>query len=330
MPAAAVPTGRPPLRLIVGGTAREPARYQAVRPLGDARQTELWEAWDRWLGRAVVIARLRREYRGDLLARARFAHEVTVLGTLRHPNVVAALDAGEDADGLYLVLELIDGETLANRLAAGPLAVGEAIHLAVGLAAALQHAHDNGVVHRDVSPAHVVIERGTDRPLLTGFGIATSREPGAHLTGNHALAGTPEYAAPERTLGQPGGVTADVYSLGVVLFEMLAGRPPYVGPTPDATAIAHCVAPTPSAGSHVPWPLERAVLRAMDRQPSGRFRSAAEFASAIREAADPGSTGGSRAGRVRRSLPGRTSGAAAGAYVAAGSAVTYLLRVVLG
>ena len=165
---------------------------------------------------------------------------------LAHPNVVAVYDAGETDDELYLVTELVDGPSLADRLAAtGPLPIDEGVRVAADVLAALDVAHRAGIVHRDVKPGNVLLT-STGDAKLADFGIAQRLEQEtAGLTRTGDVVGTPRYLAPEQVAGGPVTAAADLYATGVVLYELLAGVPPYDAPTPLATALAHRDAPVP-------------------------------------------------------------------------------------
>ena len=240
-------------------------------------------AEDERLGRKVAIKRLHAESPDDMAAR--FTREAKLGASLNHPNLVAIFDTEKDDEGVLIVMEYVDGESLAQSLRRGPLPTGEALRVIDGVASALDHAHANGVVHRDVKPANVLIAKdGT--PKLVDLGIATAAEA-AQITRSGTILGTPAYIAPERLEGGTGGPEADVYSLGVVAFEALSGRKARDGRSP--LEIAHRVAtePPPSLAEAAPGTPEKAarVLRkAMAREPGSRQKSAGELASALRDA----------------------------------------------
>lgn len=210
--------------------------------------------------------------------------EARVLTRLRHPGIVRLLDFGSFAGQPVLVLDWIDGETLRARLDRGPLAPRQAVEIALALLDALTHAHGAGVAHRDLKPSNVVLRRD-GRPVLVDFGVATTPEDRhSPLRELGLAAGHLSYLAPERLTGDPDGPAADLYSVGVMLFEMLTGRRPFEG-TPQQIVHAHLVEQVPSIG----MPADRALTnqldgilrRAMSKRPGDRFASAAAMRAAL-------------------------------------------------
>ena len=196
---------------------------------------------DRWVAVKLLPAGVL-----DPTARERFRREARSSASFNHPNAVAVFDAGEDSGQLFLVMELVDGPSLASVLhERGRLRLDDAMHIADGVLAALAAAHAAGLVHRDVKPGNVLL--GSNRQVkLADFGIARRLDDLAHdLTAAHTVLGTPRYTSPEQLAGQPATPASDLYAVGVVLFEMLTGAPPYGGPSAPAVAAAHQTAPIP-------------------------------------------------------------------------------------
>src|SRR4051794_12235455 len=267
---------------LVGG------RYRIERPLGHGGMATVFAARDEELGRPVAIKLLADGAAGDPEVRSRFLREARLAGRLSHPNVVRVFDAGEDGGRPYIVMELVDGETVADLLARrGRLDPAEAISLGRQAAAALQHAHDAGLVHRDVKPQNLLLRR--DGTLeIADFGIARAAES-TRLTLAGTVLGTAAYLAPEQALGDDVGPAADVYSLGAVLYELLAGEPPFRFESLAQIATERPpLRPLRELAREVPPALEDVVMRALARNPAYRQASAAELgaelAAAVQEA----------------------------------------------
>jgi serine/threonine-protein kinase len=259
-------------------------RYRLQRRVGGGGMGAVWEAYDQQLDRPVAIKIPDRSLAADESFVERFRREARSAGRLSHPNVAQVYDYGVDDGQPYLVMELVPGETLASRLAReGPLPSEDARRIAAGVADALHAAHEGGVVHRDVKPGNIMLtpEGGVK---VMDFGIAAAAADG-RMTGTGQVLGTPTYMAPEQAAGKGSTPASDVYSLGVVLYEMLAGGPPFEADTALAVASAHV--------HRDPEPLERvapdadedviaACRAAMAKDPSGRPASAAALSAALR------------------------------------------------
>ena len=258
-------------------------RYELGSLLGTGGMGEVFEAHDRKLGRRVAVKLLRPGV-ADPTARARFVREVQVAAALTHPNVVAVYDVGIEDGRPFFVMELVDGRTLAAALVDGPLPVDEAARIADGVLAGLAAAQANGLVHRDVKPANVLLA-ADGSVKLTDFGIAKAvHDATTNLTATGQVLGTPAYLAPEQVAGEPAGPATDVYSTGVVLYEMLAGAPPFRGDSPIATALQHRQATVPPLGARrpgVPPALAQVVTRALEKDPAARFADADTMRSAL-------------------------------------------------
>ena len=209
----------------------EVAGYRVGRSLGRGAVATVFEV-DGDRGLAIKLLNAERSARAPLSAE-RFLREARAASRLDHPNIVRVVDHGTDDEGVpYLVMEQVAGETLAARLEREPLPVEDALRIAAQLAGALAHAHENGVIHRDLKPANVLLEPDPLEARLVDFGLARDRHD-LPLTTTGALCGTPAYMAPELVDGVPASSASDVYALGCLLFEMLAGRPPFVGTLPE-------------------------------------------------------------------------------------------------
>ncbi|MFF8906222.1 serine/threonine-protein kinase [Streptomyces olivaceoviridis] len=246
-------------------------RYQLQDRLGSGAMGEVWRADDRLLGRPVAVKLLRTDEAADA---ERFRLEAQTAGRLNHPNVVGMYDFGSHHGRLYLVMELVDGWSLAQeRSLRGVLDPQEAAALGAQVASGLAAAHRQGVIHRDVKPANVMLS--ADRTAkIADFGIARfADEAAAGLTATGKIVGTADYLAPERALGRPAQPASDVYSLGCVLYELLTGRPPFRGTTPLAVVQQHVDAPpAPPARLRpgIPQELSDYVLFLLAKEPAHR------------------------------------------------------------
>ena len=261
------------------------SRYRLGEPLGAGGMATVYDGFDERLQRPVAVKVLRPEMAARLDVRARFESEARSAAQLTHPNVVAVFDSGEDDGTPFLVMERLPGETLADRLQAGHVDDDWVLRVAGDVLGALGAAHAAGIVHRDVKPGNILIA-GDGCAKVGDFGIAKSLEvaSAADLTSTNQLVGTPAYVAPERVIGEPATLHSDLYAVGVVLYEAFAGRKPFTGKTPVATAYAirhETPPPLASVRPELPPHVVAAVERAMDRDPTRRFASAAEFASAL-------------------------------------------------
>ena len=265
-------------------------RYRLVEPLGTGGSAEVWRGVDERLGRTVAVKLLHHHLLPDEAARARFKREAEAAAALSHPGIVAVFDAEASPAGAAIIFELVDGEPLSDRLAReGALPVPEAARIGAEVAEALDHAHERGVVHRDVKPANILLD-AEGRARLVDFGIARLLEAGsAHLTTAGMITGTLRYLAPEQLAGGEATAGADLYTLGLVLYEMLTGHPAFDPPTPVALIEAQRHPPTDIPG--VPADLSAVSLAAMEPDPAKRPSSAGAMASRLREWATPSAGG---------------------------------------
>jgi serine/threonine-protein kinase len=254
-------------------------RYEIVRPIARGGMAEVYLARDLQLDRPVALKVLFPELSADPNFVARFRREAQAAANLNHPNIVAIYDWGEEGSTYFIVMEYIEGRTLREVLRSeGPLLPDRAADIAADIAAALAFAHRNGVIHRDVKPGNVLITT-SGQVKVTDFGIARAVTDGADegLTQTGTVMGTATYFSPEQAQGLPIDPRSDVYSLGVVLYEMVTGRPPFVGDNPVAIAYQH-VQETPLAPSrinpNVPPVLEAVIGRALAKSPDARYPSA--------------------------------------------------------
>ncbi len=268
-------------------TASLIGRYRVLGELGRGAMGVVYEAADDLLGRPVAIKTILMS--ADLAERAdheaRFLQEAKAAGGLSHPNVVTVYDVGRESDVLYMAMELLDGEELRDVLARGNLPLATAVDIAAQVAEGLAFAHDRGVVHRDVKPSNIMVMRG-DTVKIMDFGIARIRTSDIKTQTGLRL-GSPRYMAPEQLLGQGVDRRADIFALGVVLYEMLAGIAPFGGE--DVQEVMFRVAsydpPAPSRiNPAVPTVLDLVVARAIAKDPAQRYQDAQELADDLRAA----------------------------------------------
>ncbi len=247
----------------------------------------VWSGRDELLGRRVAVKCLDPVLARDEALRDRFRHEAVAAAGLNHPFVVTTFDAGEDDGTAYIVMELVAGESLRQLLdRQGVLDPGPAAAIGAAVADALEYAHRQGIVHRDVKPANVLLA-ANGAVKVTDFGIAKAMGTD-DLTRTGTLVGTARYLAPEQVQGHPAGPRSDVYALGLVCFEMLAGRPAFSGDTEMATAVARLAGPPPDLGvirPGLPPALVALVTAALQPDPAHRVPSAAALAQGLRAVA---------------------------------------------
>lgn len=245
-------------------------------------------------GQQAAVKLLHPGLTGDQGFLARFHREAEAAGRLDHPHIVKVLAHGSEGETHYLAMELIDGPSLqvVLRGRTQPFTPAEAVALIARLAEALDYAHRQGVIHRDVKPSNILLRGGRlDDPALTDFGVARLVEETV-ATQSGALLGTPAYMAPEQGEGQPGDERSDVYALGVILYELLTGQPPFQADSPYAIILRHIHTPPPPPRSlrpDLPPALEAVVLRALEKDPAARYPSAAAFAAALTASLVPSS-----------------------------------------
>ena len=254
-------------------------RYEVEAVLGTGGMSRVYRARDRLLERAVALKVLHESHHTDAEAIERFRREARAVAQLSHSNIVSVIDRGESDGKQFIVFELVEGESLKDLIQrTRPLAVPRALELAIEIGRALAFAHQHGIVHRDVKPQNVVLN-GDGLAKVTDFGIARSLE-GDAVTLTGTVLGTSSYIAPEQATGGTVDACTDVYALGVVLFELVAGDVPYQGESFLAVAMRHAHDPVPDLRElrrEVPERVAHAVTRAMAKEPGDRFRSMDDF-----------------------------------------------------
>ncbi|RZS62670.1 serine/threonine-protein kinase [Xylanimonas ulmi] len=280
-------------------------RYEVGELLGRGGMAEVHIGHDARLGRTVAIKMLRSDLARDPSFLARFRREAQAAAALNHPAIVAVYDTGEDvhtdaATGNqvhvpFIVMEYVEGHTVRDILQDGAaVPIEEAIEITVGVLSALEYSHHAGIVHRDIKPANVMITP-TGAVKVMDFGIARAiADSAATMTQTHAVIGTAQYLSPEQARGEQVDARSDLYSTGCLLFELLTGRPPFIGDSPVAVAYQH-VGQAPQRpseiASDVPEVLDRITLKALAKERSARYSSAAEFRSDLDAAMRGGAIG---------------------------------------
>ncbi len=258
-------------------------RYSMLDTIGEGGMATVYRATDTFLQRTVAIKVLRPQYASDAEFRERFRREAQSAAALSHPNIVNVYDVGRDNGSNYIVMECVDGRTLNDIITSeGRLSADRTAEYSMQILDALGHAHSNGVIHRDIKPHNILITRD-GRVKVTDFGIARAVSASA-LTETGRVIGTVNYTSPEQARGAAATAESDIYSLGVVMYEMLTGRLPFAGDTPVSVALKHVQEePTPLSlvNPGVPPEFERVVMRALAKSPDDRWRTARSFKSAI-------------------------------------------------
>lgn len=267
-------------------TGRKLGQYELRERLGRGGMAEVYKAYQPGMDRFVAVKLMLGHLANDEQFVERFRREAQAVGKLRHPHIVNVFDFGIETDVYYMVMEYITGGTLKQAISVSQrFAVRDALRVTRQMADALDYAHHAGMIHRDLKPANIMFtDSGWQNAILTDFGIARILTESG-LTASGMMVGTPAYMSPEAGHGQPADERADIYALGVILYEMLTGEVPYSADTPMAVVMKHIMAPLPSMEHlHLPPSVEMIVLRAMAKQPDERYQSAAAMRDAVDEA----------------------------------------------
>jgi serine/threonine protein kinase len=263
--------------------------YQILELLGEGGMATVYKAYDTHLEREVAIKIIRREAfppdQLDMILK-RFEREANALGRFSHPNIVNVIDYGEYEGSPYLVMVYLSGGTLKDRLGK-PMPWREAVQLLIPIAQALEYVHDHNIINQDVKPSNILMtEKG--QPMLTDFGLVKlfeDKEETTHLTASGAGLGTPDYMAPEQWTGETTALS-DMYSLGVVLYEMITGHRPYTSDTPAGILLKQVSEPLPLPNEYIPnlpKNIEAVLLKVLARGPSNRYPDMHSFITELQD-----------------------------------------------
>lgn len=260
--------------------------YQIIQPLGQGGMATVYKAYHAAMDRYVALKVLSHQFSQSAEFLGRFRHEARLLAKLEHAHILPVHDFGESEGIPYLVMRFLDAGTLKDRLAAGPLDFSEIDRIFTQLAEALAYAHEMGVIHRDIKPSNAMLDRHGSI-FLTDFGIAKLIEGSPQFTMTGAITGTPAYMSPEQAQGEKIDQRSDIYSLGIVLYEMVTGKVPFEAETPLAIIIKQIQEPLPPISSIKPDihpTLEAVLLKALTKNPADRFASVDDFLAAWKRA----------------------------------------------
>src|SRR4026209_1090938 len=262
-------------------------RYKIKSELGRGGMATVYRAYDPSFDREVAVKVLPREKVHNLVFRVRFKRELKMIASLEHPAIVPVYDVGEEPDGLqYFVMRYMGGESLSDWIKRGALPLKDTAIIIERLASALDYAHQKNIVHRDIKPDNVLFD-DTNHPYLTDFGIAKLTESAISATGGGTM-GTPAYVSPEQAQGAIVDSRADIYGMGVMIYEMLTGRKPYDADSPMSVAVRHITEPIPDilqARPDLPIEVDAIIKRAMAKDREDRYPNAIELSRALNRAA---------------------------------------------
>lgn len=268
-------------------------RYRVIDRVGSGGMSVVYRAQDLSLGRIVAVKVLHENLTDDEGFLRRFQREAHAVANLSHPNIVTVHDIGQDNNRHYIVMEFVDGRTVKQLVRlqnqqGRPLGIAQALDLAIQVCSGIGYAHRANLVHCDVKSQNILVTRD-ERVKVADFGIARAMSEATQHTLDGQIWGTPHYFSPEQAAGQPASPASDVYAIGVVLFELLTGRLPFLADTPTALALKHMQEPPPRASEInplVPPQLDQILLKVLSKEPAARYRTGDQFGrilSAYRE-----------------------------------------------
>lgn len=260
-------------------------RYRLVAQQGSGGMAVIYKAVDQTLGRTVAVKVLRPSLITDPTFLERFRNEARHIARLSHPNIVTVHDFQQDGNTYYIVMEFVEGQDLKRLIRTqAPFSVERALNIAIQICAGIGYAHRSGVVHADVKPQNILV-KADDMVKVTDFGIALALSDASIAQRQKVVWGSPHYFSPEQAQGERPTPASDVYSLGIVIFEMLTGRLPFIGTDQQELALAHIRDTPPSASDFnpaVPSQLEKIIQKVMSKEPSARYRTAEQLERILR------------------------------------------------
>jgi len=259
------------------------SRYEMREELGIGGMATVYRAYDPMFEREVALKILKKELLEDPQVRGRFERETKIIAKLEHPVIVPVYDVGFDNGQLFYVMRYMPGKSLSEHIEGG-LTPNEIAHILLRLAAALDYAHGKGVVHRDLKPGNILFDENNN-PYISDFGIAKFAQASTRMT-QSGIIGTPRYMSPEQARGDEADGRSDLYSMGIILFEMLSGHTPFEATTPLAMAFKHAVEAPPSIlkiNPNLPEGIDVVIAKALSKQPEDRYNTCAEFTNAFLE-----------------------------------------------
>ncbi|MCL4267834.1 MAG: serine/threonine protein kinase [Anaerolineae bacterium] len=260
--------------------------YRITNQVGKGGMATVYKAYQAAMDRYVAVKVLPSQLADSAEFTGRFHQEARIIANLEHPHILPVFDYGEDDGVSYLVMRYLEAGTLKDKVDQGDLTLAEVDRLFTQLAGALGYAHEHGVIHRDLKPSNVLVD-AQGNVFLTDFGIARLLEGNSKFTQTDAIMGTPAYISPEQAQGQKADQRSDIYSLGIILYEMVTGQVPFTADTPLAVIFKHVSEPLPlpsSLKTDIVPDMERLLLKALAKNPNDRFQRVAEFVAAWKEA----------------------------------------------
>ncbi len=258
-------------------------QYQILDRISKGSTSTIYKAYQPKLDRFVAVKVLSPHVVDEEGFLERFTQEARAVAQLDHPNIVPVYDFDQEGDIAYIVMKYVEGGTLRSMMTGAPLEMGLTVDIVTQMGLALGYAHRSGVIHRDVKPSNILIGQGR-WALLTDFGLVKILGGGSHLTRSGIGMGTPDYMSPEQAQGMPGDGRGDLYSLGVTLYEMVTGRPPFQADSLMGVVVKHITAPPPpprQLNPNLPEALESAILMALAKAPADRFQTAEAMVAAV-------------------------------------------------
>ncbi len=273
-------------------TGKQFGPYQVIEPLGEGGMAAVYKGYQPGIDRYVALKVLPRRLAEDPQFVGRFHQEAQILAQLQHPHILPVFDYGQSEGYTYIVMPYIQGGTLVDLIQQKPIPLQEIPTIISQIASGLDYAHNKHLIHRDVKPSNILIDE-SGNCLLTDFGIAKIFSTATRFTSTGGIIGTPEYMSPEQGQGKKLDRRSDIYSLGIVLYELVTGQVPFQAETPIATVMKHIYDPLPpprQINHALSEPVEKVLLRALAKEPADRFPMAGDMAAALQAAIDQGGT----------------------------------------